>query len=428
MPVFSQAWQWTTFNRKPTMPLSVWVPLALVASLVLIGFLFVHKLSRRIKQLRADLSREIARGLKAKGAEFSLLSQQTEKVVEELRTVSEELKQLAASNREVQGHLAAASARLPHEPPLLRQMSYLFGQNEIHAVVTFPKTGGTTLVATLAELFPEKFIPSAPFHTHLLVPSSQTLTSFFDDILAFTADTPWTAHDDLFPTGWDKKLEVGHAHRLLLKERGCVPLDKSQLNCRNVRRGRPERVINYLLTTRDPVAACVSFLFQFVSTWTRWGNLSDEALLRYLQSPTSPTLIPSAPGCPWPLVQETWWHEQIEQVFGLDFLSLDFDRDRGWHVYDFGRVRFLVVRLENFDRLPEALSTFYDLPLQRIHVLDSNIGEAKAESGERYRKFRARAKIPTELLDLAYGSRFAKHFYSDTELEGFRRRWSEPAS
>lgn len=409
------------------MPLSVWVHLALLASLAIIGFLFVHKLSRRIKQLRADLQREIARGWKAKGADFSQMSQQTEKVVEQLQAVSGELKQLAASTRDVQVQLAAASSRLPHEPPLLRQMSYLFGQNEIHAVVTFPKTGGTTLVATLADLFPEKFIPSAPFHTHLLAPSSQTLISFFEDILDYTADTPWTAHDDIFPTGWDKKLEVGHAHRLLLHERGCVPLDNSQLNCRHVRRGRPERVINYFLTTRDPVAACVSFLFQFVSTWTRWGNLSDDALLRYLQSPTSPTLIPSAPGCPWPLVQEKWWHEQVEQVFGLDFLSLDFDRDRGWQIYDFGRVRFLVVRLENFDRLPDALSMFYDLPLQRIHVLDSNIGEAKAESGERYRTFRARAKIPSGLLDLAYGSRFAKHFYSDPELDDFRRRWSELA-
>ena len=410
------------------MPSFVWILAGSAALMAVAALLLFHAISRRMKKLHRELRHEFSRELKSRTAKLSKAMQQTAAEMEQLRGTTRRIEALAAHNRDTQAHLMHELSRISRETPVLRQMAYLHGQNEIHAVATFPKTGGTTIVATLADLFPEKVMPTIPFHSHMLAPSSQSLTSFFEGIISFTSDTPWTAHDDLFPTGWDKKIEVGHSHRLLLKERGCVPLDKARLNSGHGRRSRPERVINYFLTTRDPVAACVSFLFQFVSTWKRWENLSDDALHEYLRSPTSPPLIPSSPGCPWPLVQETWWREQIEQVFGLDFLSLDFDRDRGWQIYDFGQVRFLVIRLENFNSLPEALSTYYDLPVQRIHVIDSNIGEAKGEHGERYRRFRNTVKIPDNLLDMAYSSRFAKHFYSDAELEKFRARWSSAAS
>ena len=402
-----------------------WLLLASIALVIATSSLLLYQaLSRRLRRLQQNIHGDITREWKSKFADLAKHSRQTESQLKELQDTALSLAKLAASYQGAQPQPVVTLPQIQPESPVLQQMSYLLGQNEIHAVVSYPKTGGTTLVATLADLFPEKFVPVIPFQTHLLSPPSQTLTSFFEGIIAYTSGTPWSAHDDLFPMGWDKKLEVGHAHRVLLKERRCIPLDKARLNTVNVRRGRPERVINYILTARDPVAACVSFLFQFVSTWKRWENLSDDALLAYLQSPKSPPLIPSSPGCPWPLTQDVWWQEQIEQVFGLDLLSLDFDSERGWQIYDFGEVRFLVIRLENFDALPKALSTFYDLPEQRIHVLNSNIGEAKGEHGKRYRSFRSRVKIPMDLLDMAYSSRVAKHFYSADELEIFRSRWS----
>jgi len=43
---------------------------------------------------------------------------------------------------------------------------------------------------------------------------------------------------------------------------------------------------------------------------------------------------------------------------------------------------------------------------------------------ETYRDFLATARFPASLLDQAYGSRYARHFYADSELARFRRRWS----
>lgn len=166
-------------------------------------------------------------------------------------------------------------------------------------------------------------------------------------------------------------------------------------------------------------------LFQFVSTWKRWESLSDERLLGYLRNLDSPVLVLSSPGCPWPLAQQVRWEEQVKGVFGLDFLALDFDSQQGWHIYDFGTLRFLVIRLESFKHLDLALSEFYDLPSQCVKVMSNNIGELKDIHGERYKQFLPRVQLPRQILDLAYSCKLAQHFYSSAELEGFYARWCE---
>ena len=40
-----------------------------------------------------------------------------------------------------------------------------------------------------------------------------------------------------------------------------------------------------------------------------------------------------------------------------------------------------------------------------------------------YRAFTADPSIPDEALDAAYGSRYARAFYSDAEIAAFRARW-----
>lgn len=102
----------------------------------------------------------------------------------------------------------------------------------------------------------------------------------------------------------------------------------------------------------------------------------------------------------------------MEGVFGLDFLALEFDPQRGWQIYDFGALRFLVIRLESFKHLDLALSEFYDLPSQCVKVMSNNIGEHKDIHGDRYKQFLPRVKLPHKILDLAYSSKLAQHFYT----------------
>jgi hypothetical protein len=216
-----------------------------------------------------------------------------------------------------------------------------------------------------------------------------------------------------------REASIARAFRTLLNERNCIPLPAAGT--------KSDPTINLVVGVREPIANVVSYIFQLIADSSRWAEFGDEKWRQFLQNPheTLP-LQTRAVGQPWPLVQQAWWKEHMENVFGLDFLALDFDKERGWHIYDFGSVRFLVIRLESFSRLPQALSQFYDMPLEfvRSRIATVNVGAEKG-SGVRYQEFRSRVKLPTEVLDLAYGSRFASHFYTSEELASFRNRWAE---
>jgi hypothetical protein len=57
-----------------------------------------------------------------------------------------------------------------------------------------------------------------------------------------------------------------------------------------------------------------------------------------------------------------------------------------------------------------------------VPVPARNEARGKAYGG-RYEEFLAAVRLPGRLLDTAYDSRYARHFYADSELERFRRRW-----
>ena len=84
-------------------------------------------------------------------------------------------------------------------------------------------------------------------------------------------------------------------------------------------------------------------------------------------------------------------------------------------------IRALVMRRESLDRAPRALARLIGrdepVPLPR-----TNVAEDK-DYAELYRGFLDAIRVAPEVLDRAYSSRFARHFYSEEERAGFRRRW-----
>jgi hypothetical protein len=129
---------------------------------------------------------------------------------------------LRGSKNPVAVELPALEQQLKLVASTLRQVVQAQGLNEMDAVAGFPKTGGSTLIATLARLFPCSSPESAGFHSHLLAPPSQSMNSFFQGVLSFTPDTPWSADDDFFPPAWDGKISAGLAHRRLVAACHCA--------------------------------------------------------------------------------------------------------------------------------------------------------------------------------------------------------------
>jgi hypothetical protein len=85
-------------------------------------------------------------------------------------------------------------------------------------------------------------------------------------------------------------------------------------------------------------------------------------------------------------------------------------------------VRVLLLRQESFAVAPAALAGFLGRA-GPVPVPARNEASTKSYGG-RYVEFVASARLPPEVLDAAYGSRYARHFYADSEREGFRRRWA----
>ena len=59
-----------------------------------------------------------------------------------------------------------------------------------------------------------------------------------------------------------------------------------------------------------------------------------------------------------------------------------------------------------------------------IKIKNQNLGENKEYSSV-YRKFKESVKLPKSYVDLMYNSKFALHFYSNEEIDLFRKRWSD---
>ena len=83
--------------------------------------------------------------------------------------------------------------------------------------------------------------------------------------------------------------------------------------------------------------------------------------------------------------------------------------------------RVLVIRQENLAAAPDVLGDF----LGRGRTVPVPVRNEATTKGyaEPYRDFLACARFPASVLDEAYGSRYARQFYADSELARLRERW-----
>jgi predicted dienelactone hydrolase len=82
----------------------------------------------------------------------------------------------------------------------------------------------------------------------------------------------------------------------------------------------------------------------------------------------------------------------------------------------------LLIRQESFAVVPDVLGEFLGRG-RPVPVAVRNEARASGYAAS-YRDFLAGARFPVTVLDEAYGSRYARHFYADSELARFRERWS----
>jgi hypothetical protein len=121
-----------------------------------------------------------------------------------------------------------------------------------------------------------------------------------------------------------------------------------------------------------------------------------------------------------------WFDREFAPAMGVDVFEHRFDPARAFGLVETPAVRVLLIRQENLDAAPEALGSFLGLD-RPVAVPKRNEAAAKGYA-DAYEKFLAAVRLPTAVRDEAYGSRYARHFYADSELVRLHERWSGPTA
>lgn len=117
-----------------------------------------------------------------------------------------------------------------------------------------------------------------------------------------------------------------------------------------------------------------------------------------------------------------WFEKEVEKPFGINVFEANYDEDKGYTIAKKGNVSLLVIKLDKLDNCyKSAFHEFFGKEPERLvntHVTSaSNLAPI-------YKEFITNAHFPDSYLDRMYDCRYARHFYSEKEIESFREKWS----
>ena len=181
----------------------------------------------------------------------------------------------------------------------------------------------------------------------------------------------------------------------------------------------PDQPWNVISLVRDPVAQKISAMFQLIDEYIPdWQErlesgrlaLADLQKLFYEEEE-----LGTFHGL------DHWFDNQIKSIWDIDVYNVPFDKKKGFQIYERGSVHLLIIRLEDLNLV--ARRAFHDfVGIRDFSIISTNVGNEKP-----YRKLYEEFKklpVASTYLDAAYTTRYARHFYSDQEINAFRKNWS----
>lgn len=175
---------------------------------------------------------------------------------------------------------------------------------------------------------------------------------------------------------------------------------------------------------RDPVAVNVAGFFQNNDWWP--GDLRERC--RKNEADCTQALFGQFMENYPHQVPLTWFDEEIKNVFEIDVFATPFAHERGYTVYKNDWVKLLVLKLEKLDDCAtDAFAEF--LGTADFHLIRDNQARDKWYAPV-YRRFKETAVFPETYFQQMYDSTYARHFYTDAEIDDFKLKWksSVPAA
>lgn len=130
---------------------------------------------------------------------------------------------------------------------------------------------------------------------------------------------------------------------------------------------------------------------------------------------------------------DRWFDDEMRGVFGIDVFSEPFLPARSYQLYRHGRVRLLLLRVEDLAAgfEPGLHAWLSDSPWEHALAAGDSLELERANEAENkryallYRQFMDLLTFDTTMVEEEYASRTARHFYSDVERKRFAARWTK---
>ena len=126
----------------------------------------------------------------------------------------------------------------------------------------------------------------------------------------------------------------------------------------------------------------------------------------------------------------TWFAEEFGAAFGLDVLAHPFDAGQGWLRIRSGNLDVAVLRMEDLNRAFEtAAAELTGVRVPMVYASARSPDKLQAAYEENvYQQILDRVRIPEGLCRKVYATRYARHFYTDSEIARFTAKWARLAT
>jgi len=117
----------------------------------------------------------------------------------------------------------------------------------------------------------------------------------------------------------------------------------------------------------------------------------------------------------------TWFDQEMKTVFGVDIFAHTFDKQKGYTIITDDNVDLLLITLESMNEcFVSAMREFFGL--SDIQMIKANVS-ANGSFASEYKAIVNNFRLPADMLDKIYFTRFTRHFYSDLKIGAFKNKW-----
>ncbi len=121
-----------------------------------------------------------------------------------------------------------------------------------------------------------------------------------------------------------------------------------------------------------------------------------------------------------------WFDVEMKAPFGIDVFEQDYDAQKGYMIIQHDHVSLLVIKLEKLDSCFKTafLEFFGKQPesLVNTHVTNDD------KSFSMYKEFLREVELPDSYLDRMYDCQYVRHFFTQEEIQNFRKKWSKKST